>query len=111
MDIVGLLDAASVPVRDVLGEPVEYRPVGGSWTPFRAVFDIDSETVDPDTGVLVRTRTPVVTFRDLDLVDASITIAKKASVRARGVEYVVVDLAPDGGGMTTARLQLPGGSL
>lgn len=112
MGFEDLAQAAAAPVRDVLGDFVEYRASGGvEWLPFTAVFDISPETIDPDLGVPVRSQDPVATFADSDLEEGGVTLQHGDSLRRSGVEYTIVDVAPDGGGMTTVRLQLPGGSL
>ena len=88
--------------RDAFGESVSYTPAGGSLATITAVFELQGAIFDPSTGLIVRTGKPTLAVKISDLASPP---ARKDAVTARGVNYTVTDVDPDGHGGALLTLQ------
>lgn len=84
-----------------LAEPFTYTPQGGAAVtttpdgrPLRGIFEADPIELDPETQVMVRSRSPVLSIRLADLPGGVANDGDHALVR--GVDYVVRDVEDNG---------------
>lgn len=87
-----LANRALAAVTKVMGEPVTYSR-GQSTTQVRGVFQASSATLDPDTGLQVRSTQPVLL---IDRRALSFDPRQNDIVVARNTTYRVRDAQPDG---------------
>jgi hypothetical protein len=84
-----------------LAEPVTYTPQGGVATtttpdgrPLRGIFEADPIELDPETQVMVRSRSPILQMRLADLPGGVANQGDQAVVR--GSAYEVRDVEDNG---------------
>lgn len=90
----GLFDDVARIVTDRLGEAVTYDP-SGTPTLIDAVFDAAYERIEMSGGVPIASVAPMVMVRDADLAAGPV---KGDRLNARGNEYEVIVVRPDGHG-------------
>lgn len=105
--ITNLANRALTAVVSVMGEPVTYTR-GQSTAQVKGVFQDSHVALDPETGVQVRSRQPVVLVKRADL---PVEPRQGDTVVVRSTTYRVRDAQPDGhDGWTLMLHRNPGGT-
>lgn len=82
-------------------EDAVWTPKGGAPTAISGPFDLSPLEVNPDTGVGVRSSTPVLHVR---LSEIASRPRQGERLEVRGVAYRIADVEPDGQGAAALRL-------
>jgi hypothetical protein len=88
---------------DIFGVSVTFTPDGGSPVSISAILEDHYDSTGNDQ-IEVETRNPVILCRDSDVSG----IAHQDSVSIGSNSYLVVEVIPDGQGLTSVRLELQG---
>lgn len=87
-------------VTQALGEAVTFTPQGGSAASLQGVFTRDYIAAGKDGDLSVESVSPAVSVRAVD----APSLAQGDGFTIEAIDYVVVEVMPDGLGMVTALL-------
>lgn len=90
-------DAVGTACRDAFGESVTYTPQGGSPVSLSGIFNAQTEVIEDDAGVPVRSWLPSLGFKKSAIAPA--TAKAGDAVTARSTSYKVRAVEDDGEGM------------